>query len=339
MESFVKSFLTYRTIKQAKVIAHSIVLDSLDADTSSVTVLGNSVGISDAGNWFIIDGNVFLITAVKPQKDHTILTLGSPLEAFSRPLELTDQPDGQTIGGFLIEEMDKHWIRCSDAVYAIPYLVVSNLDTTPFTPPDVDSNGCYDLSNYCRLMRKSYRVTTKFKNEGSNLVCEITRQPMHYRQVSFEDGRSQLKSLDYSTSGIAKLTVFIDTDTGDKDSNGDAIISRSRSEWYLSESGEISQTVPDRRAAGNWSTISVKSKDEVVSKVVETFAKNKTTHKLEFWSLLDLSVQDNCTFFVNGEYLHSHISSKRIEGDDRRYFYKSGELATTATEKMRGAYR
>lgn len=339
MEAFVKSFLTFRTIKQAKVISHSIVLDSLDAESSSVTVNSGSVGISDVGNWFVLEGNVFLITAVNPQKESTVLSLSSPLEAFSRPVELVSQSAGQSIGGFIAAEMDKHWIQCNDSVYAIPYLVVSNSDTTRYALPEVDSTGCYSLSSYCRLMRKSYRVTIRFKSVGKNLVCTITRQPDTYRQISFEDGRSKMKNLDYSTSGIAKLTVLIDTDTGEKDASGAAIVSRSRSEWYLSESGEISQTIPARRATGNWSTISVKAVDEVVPKVIETFAKNKTTHKLEFWSTLDLSVQDYCTFFINGEYLHSHISYKRIEKGDNRYFYKSGELATTATEKMRGVYR
>lgn len=339
MDAFVKSFHTYRTIKQAKVIAFSIVVDSLDGETSSVSVRGHSVGISDAGNWFVYQSDVYLITAVSPQEDCTVLTLSHPVEAFNRPIEFTSQPGDQSIGGFLAGEMEKHWIQCSDPVYAIPYLSVSNLDTTPFTPPELDSTGCYDLPSYYRLMRRSYRVTARFKNEGNSLLCEITRQPECYRQISFEDGNSKLKNLDYSTSGISKLTVFVDKDTGEKDANGDAIISRSRSEWYLSESGEVSQSVPDRRAAGGWSTISVKAEDEVASKVVETFAKNQTTHKLEFWSCLDLQVQDGCTFFVNGEYLHSQISSKRITGDDCRYYYKSGELATTATEKMRGAYR
>ena len=72
------------------------------------------------------------------------------------------------------------------------------------------------------------------------------------------------------------------------------------------------------------------------TKVIETFAENKANHKLEFWSVLDLAVQDDCTFFVYGELLHSYISYKRKSSNDKRFYYKSGELATTATEKLRG---
>jgi hypothetical protein len=40
---------------------------------------------------------------------------------------------------------------------------------------------------------------------------------------------------------------------------------------------------------------------------------------------------------VYGELLQSYISYKRKTSEDKRYYYKSGELATTATEKLRGA--
>ena len=155
----------------------------------------------------------------------------------------------------------------------------------------------------------------------------------------FTDGRSQLQSVDYSSSGTAKLTVLHDVDTGEKDENGEAVIQRNRSEWYLSESGEASQTPPSRRASGKWDTITVSGNADVETKVVETFAKNKAYHKLEFWSERDLSVHDICTFEVYGELLNSYISYKRKASTDRRYYYKSGELATTATEKLKGAMK
>lgn len=146
-------------------------------------------------------------------------------------------------------------------------------------------------------------------------------------------------NLDYSASGTAKLTVLCDVDTGEKDDDGEPIVSRQRSTWYLAEDGAVSQTVPARRASGTWDTISVKKLEEVETKVIETFAKNKTNHKLEFWSTLDLNVQDNCTFYAYGEILRSYISYKRKSSEDSRYYYKSGELATTATEKLRGVIK
>lgn len=336
MEAFVKSFATYRTVKKATIISSALTIDSLNMETSAVTVIGTSIGRSDTGNWLIADGSVYHISNVKPQTDRTLLTLVSPLDAFARALEFETQKEGQTVGGFVMDMLKSHWAQCDDPVYAMPYLNVSNSDTTAFVAPELDNSGCYDLPSYCRLMRKSYRTAFRFSDAGSTLSCSISRVPTVSRQVSFEDGRSQLQSVDYSSSGIAKLTVLRDIDTGEKDENGVAITSRERTVWYLSESGEVSRAIPSRRASGKWSTISVSGNAEVEAKVIETFAKNKANHKLEFWSTLDLDVQDDCTFLVYGELLQSYISYKRKSSEDKRYYYKSGELAVTATEKLRG---
>ena len=339
MEVFVKSFATYRTIKKATSISSSVVLDSLDMETSTVTVKGTSVNRNDTGNWLIVDGNVYQISNVKPQSDRTILTLKSPLDAFSRPMELSTQTADQTIGGFVTQQMQSGWITEDDPLYAMPYLVASNSDATAFIAPDLDSGGCFNLPDYCRLMRKSYRVAVVFFDGGSTLQCRISKEPVVSKKVPFDDGRSKLQSVDYSASGIAKLTVIHDIETGEKNANGDKIYTRERTVWYLSESGEVSQLIPARRAAGEWSTLYIQGNKNVEEKVVETFAKNKANHKLEFWSELDLDVHADCTFMVYGELLRSHISYKRKSSEDKRFYYKSGELATTATEKLRGAMK
>ena len=337
--AFVKSFRTYKTIKQAIVLSNALVLDGLEADTSTVTVKGVDVNRSDIGNWLVIDAKVYAIAAVKPQKDRTMLTITFPLDAFSRPLELPAVQDGQSIGGFTQACLQANWAECDDPEYAMPYLTVSSADPTPFVPPELDNNGCFQLPEYCRLMRKAYRVWPEFVDAGNTLRCTIVKQPTAQRQVVFNDGRSQLQSVDYSSSGIAKLTVFCDVDTGQTDAEGNPILERQRSEWYLSAAGTISQSVPAIRASGKWDVISVKKPEEISAKVTEAFAKNKKSHKLEFWSTIDLKVHDDCTFMVYGELLNSYISYKRKSSSDGRFYYKSGELATTATEKLRGVLK
>jgi len=339
MEVFVKSVADYRTIKQATVISSSLVLDALDYETSALSVRGTSINRSDTGNWLIVDGQVFRISNVKPEDSYTSLTLESPLDAFGRPLELENQPADQTIGGFIAQSLQSNWAASDDPVYAMPYLVVSNLDTTAFAPPETDDSGCFSMPAYCRLMRKSYRAAVRFFDAGSQLSCTVATIPASNRQVSFEDGRSQLASVAYSSSGLAKITAIQDIDTSEKDANGDSIYQRERTYWYLSEAGEISQLPPERRAQGEWGYVYVKGNQNVRAKVVETFAKNKTNHKLEFWSVLDLDVQDDCLFMVYGELLRSHISYKRKTSGDNRFYYKSGELATTASEKLKGVIK
>ena len=339
MEAFVKSFSTYRTVKKAPVIASSTVVDSLDAETSTVTVVGTEIGQSYTGDWLIVDGSVFSISNVKPQNDRTLITLVHPLDAFSRPLELSQQSSGQTIGEFVAAALQQNWVEAEDPAYAVPYLIVETTDTAAFQPPEVDGSGCFKIPDYCRLMRKSYRTLVRFSDSGSSLVCTISRPPAVSKNIAFDDGRSKLQSVDFSSSGMAKLTVFRDVDTGEKDDNGEAILQRERYTWYLAEDGSVTQTIPARRATGTWGTLAIKGKDDMQAKVVETFAKNKANHKLEFWSSRDLSVQDDCTFQVYGDTLKSYISYKRKTSEDSRWYYKSGELATTASEKLRGAIK
>lgn len=339
MEVFVKSFATYRTVKRATSISSALVLDSLEKETSTVTVKGTSINRADTGNWLITDGGVYMISNVKPETDRTLLTLLSPLDAFARPLELSAQTSGQTVGGFVAAQLRSNWASEADPVYAMPYLTVSDSDTTAFVPPETANGGTFVLSDYCRLMRKSYRVTVKFYDAGNSLRCEVRKTPAASKQVPFGDGRSFLQSVAYSASGLAKLTVLHDVETGEKDENGNKVYTRERSIWYLSESGEISQLLPARRASGEWGNLYIQGNKIVEEEVVKTFSKNKSNHKLEFWSTLDLDVQTDCTFTVYGELLRSCISYKRKSSEDKRFYYKSGELATTATEKLRGVLK
>lgn len=337
MYAYIKSFATYRTVKQVVPVSWALTLDSLNAETSTVTVIGTEIGRSHTGDWLIMDGGVYRIKLVKPQTDRTLLTMESPLAAFSRPLEYTAPGINQTVGGFIRSMLIAHWIECTDPAYAIPYLTVSDSDTAGFAPPDLDNSGFFALDEYSRLMRKSYRTTVRFVDGGTSLRCVISRPADTPHQVSFADGHSQIQSVDYSSSGLAKLTTICDVYTGEVDSAGEPVTYRQRRTWYLADDGAISETVPSRRAAGEWDVLTVDKPEEVQDKVTQAFAKNKSTHKLEFWSDRDLAVLDTCTFSVYGDLLTSYISYKRKSSTDLRYYYKSGELATTATEKLRGA--
>lgn len=311
-------------------------IDSLNDDHSTIVVKGTDVCQNNAGDWMVIDDAVYQIATIKPQTDRTTLTLTSPLEAFSRTLEYGAPVNGLTSGEWLACQLTEHWIQCSDENYALPYLHVSNLSTIDYIEPELDSSGCYVLADYARLLRRGYHVNMRFAVNRDILDCTIVDEVPSHCTIVFDDGRNQLTSLDYSSSGTAKLTVLCDVDTGTTDANGEKILERHRSIWYLSESGSVSQSPPARRAIGTWDTICVSKLEDVERKVIETFAKNKTSHKLEFYSSQNLRVQDACTFLIHDTMVVSSIVYKRKNSTDARFFYRCGELATTATEKLKG---
>ena len=325
MEVFAKAFSTYRTIKQTSALSSSLVLDSLSAESSAITLRGTDIDRSYAGNWLVIDGMPYLINTVNPDSGKTALMLLPPLDAFSRRVE---PPAGtfETAGAFIQKTMEQHWIRCQDSVYAMPYLDVQNLDGTPYVSPTLDNNGCFDLAAYCRLMRQTYRTTVSFVSIGNQLRCIIQAAPFVSRQISFTDGRSQLQRVDYAAAGIAKLTVYQTAASGEK----------TKTEWYLSETGEVSQTVPGRRAPGRWDILTLGADDLLQARVAEAFASSRADHKVEFYSTIDLSVHDICTFNIYGILLQSEISCKKRISTDSRFHYKAGQLKTTAAEKLKG---
>lgn len=337
MQVYLKTFAAWRTVRQATALSSNLVIDSLDAENGSVTVDGTEIGNGNTGDWIIVDGMVYQLSAVKPQTDRTVLTLTNLIDSFSRPLELPETiPEGQTIGGFIKAAITENWILSDDPVYAIPYMTVISDDTTPLELPELDNSGLYTLSDYIRLVRRTHRVTVTFAPNESGILCRIQKAPEVYRQVAFDDGRSQIHNVSYSRAGQSKLTVLHDVDTGEKDESGEKITVRERSTWYLAEDGSISDTPPARRAHGSWGTLVVSGNNDVEAKVAEAFAKNKSTHKVEFYSELDLPVGADCLFRVYGDNLLSQISYKSLQHGDSRWFYRSGELAVTATEKLKG---
>lgn len=337
MHVYHKAFATWRTVGQATALSSNLVIDSMEAENSSVTVDGTGIGNGNTGDWIIVNGMVYQLSAVKPQTDRTVLTLTNLVDIFTRPLELPETiTEGQTIGGFIRDVIAVEWIHAADMLFAIPYMTVINYDATPLELPELDNSGLFVLSDYIRLVRRTHRVEVSFAPGESGILCTIRTAPEVYRQITFNDGRSQIHNVSYSRTGQSKLTVLHDVDTGEKDDNGNKITVRERSVWYLSEDGSVSDSPPPRRAHGSWGTLVVSGNSDVRTKATEAFAKNKSTHKVEFYSEQNFSVGDDCLFYVYGDNLRSQISYKALQNDDNRWFYRSGELAVTATEKLKG---
>lgn len=192
MQVYLKTFAAWRTVRQATALSSNLVIDSLDAENGSVTVDGTEIGNGNTGDWIVVDGMIYQLSAVKPQTDRTVLTLTNLIDSFSRPLELQETiPEGQTIGGFIKAAITDNWILSDDPVYAIPYMTVISDDTTPLELPEMDNSGLYTLSDYIRLVRRTHRVTVTFSPTESGILCRIQKAPEIYRQVTFDDGRSQ----------------------------------------------------------------------------------------------------------------------------------------------------
>lgn len=338
MQCFVKSFSDFRTVAQAPVIASALVVDSVEPKASSLTAAGDSITQDHVGDWLIADGMLFLIKTVSPQQGRVTLGLTSPLEVLGRKIELSPHFSSSTVGAFVEDVLNALWWLADDPFYALPYLRVSNLDTTPFVPPETDNAGLFQLNTYLLLMRKSYGTTISFIPEDDTLHVYLSAPAPVRKQIVFDDGHSQLSAATFGSTGVAKVTVIQDVKTGEKAEDDTDITERIRRHFYMDSDGSITQDMPSIRAAGRWETITVGESDDlptIEEKVLQLFAQNKTNHKIEFYSDRDLPVMSECRLLVYGIRLDSHVTYKRKAHNDNRYFYRCGELAVTATEKLR----
>lgn len=328
MKLYFKSRAAFRTIGAADVLSASICIDSSDGQASTVTVVGEYAR-SYTDQWAIYEGQLFLINKTTPQDGRTLFTLTEPIEAFSRPLLYSAAAFGARNSQLLADLITSEFVEQPDPVYAMPYLTVSSSDTGAIIPPDVDDDGLFSLPDYIRTLRQLSGLRIAWAIAGDRLTMSLSRGAVTPRRIVFDDGHANLSTAVYSRSGLAKLTIIQEQQDGE----------RLQQDYYLAADGSVSTSIPGRRAEGQWDTITVAANQDPQQKAEETFAKNKASHKVEFYSDREYQVFDPCDISLYGEILSSYISYKGRSSADRRYLYKSGELATTATEILKGGGR
>ena len=79
-------------------------------------------------------------------------------------------------------------------------------------------------------------------------------------------------------------------------------------DFYLSASGEISETPPAERAVGGWEVVTSKGKAETAEDVARSvFYKNIASHKIEFLSTQKFELYEKIRTNINGLPLQTNI--------------------------------
>lgn len=315
MVCFILDRKTFTPLTQWDILEYNTMIDSVYDNTGSITVLGN-VDYGNEGNFLTFNGNIWVISAVSPTDEQTRLTLLSVISAFDRDLIYTA---GQNAAQRIVGAFTSEYKNLSDPEYAMPFLNITDTHTSASTmQPDVE-DGLWSLKSFIRKVRRLTTLHVDFSLGAGALNVSIydAQTPLH--TVVFGDGHHLLQSSTYSKDSVAKIT---------------AIQGSTYSNWYLAEDGTISTTIPANRAKGEWKTIIVGDDDDVAEEVAGEFAENSTSHKIEFWSDKRYNLNDNIRLLVNGSVVTSYIAYVGIRSTDDRYYYKSGELATTLVEKI-----
>lgn len=132
----------------------------------------------------------------------------------------------------------------------MPYLQISNTDTTPLVAPELDDTKLYKLSDIISTARRA-GVRIDFSIDGERLAIDISTAEGATHNVFFNDGRAQLETETYSADNAAKVTVLQaqeKAEGADKDTPTEYISYT----YYLAADGSVSASVPSARAEGRW---------------------------------------------------------------------------------------
>jgi len=318
MIAFVKSRKNFKTVAAAEAVSWEVPLASIEDDVGTITLCGTSVSRGNEGDFLIMDGHIWLIDQVSPEEQQTVVSVVDVRMAFDRLLPYVE-PD-TSIGSWLAEQLETHYKFVSDDAYAMPYILVSNTDVTEFLGPTV-TDGLYSLKTYMRKVNRLRDIQVQFSVSGDFLLVSIFRRDRPSHNIVFDDGQSQLVSRSYSRSSVAKVTAY---------QFGVGV------DYYLTEDGDISTDIPVRRVDGQWQVVALEEEADMTERVSDIFSQNSNSHKIEWRSTRQFDLYDHTRIRLDGGLMTSYISYIGISSADNRFHYKSGELATTLTERLKG---
>lgn len=317
MLAYIKRKKDFKTVASAEAVSWDMPLASIEDDVGTIVLYGTAVSRGSEGDFLIMDGHIWVVDQVTPEDQQTTVTVADVRCAFDRPLFY--EGGGSAIGSWLAEQLRSQYKEHPDSDYAMPYLQIHNIDVTEYLAPTVE-DGLYNLKTYMRKVNRLRDIQTTFAVSQNTLVVRIFQRERPRHSIVFDDGRCQLISRAYSRASIAKVTAY-------QDGVG--------TDYYLAENGDISTTVPLRRAEGAWEVLVIQEGEDMDDRVRDVFSQNSNSHRIEWKSDRLFDLYDNALIRLDGGVMSSYVSYIGISSADNRHHYKSGELATTLTERLR----
>jgi len=316
MIAYIKSRSTFATINKLEISNYDIAINGIYDEKSILTAIGE-IDIN-AEDFLIFDNFIGIIQTVTPgEEDTTDIVCGSILQAFKR--KLVYPSPGTYIEAFIKSEMTNHYKSVSDTEYDMPYLSIMSTDAISFIAPDV-TDGMYSLKSYIAKVRRVKNIFVTFTISGNILNVNITEATPTIYNIIMADGKHELITRTLAESSIAKIT---------------SLQSLTTKYWYLQTDGSITNSPPSPRLTGAWIGLPIEATLTDSEVVANEFAKNSKSHKIEFRSMEKYDFYGTVNLRIKETVLTSYISSIRIDDEDARYLYKTGELQVTFTDKQK----
>lgn len=323
MDAWIRSGKAWAHLAMLQVLKYDVPVWSSGSDAGTVTVAGETSDYT--GDWLILAGHLFVVKSCAPGKGSTQISVQLPDAAFSRQLRYSGT-GSEIFGAFIAAKLASEYVGQSDAEYAMPYLNVSNSDTTAFSFP-VEPGEIYTLRDVILLAQEA-GVYMTWTTAYNGLSVSIAKRTPASHTVFFDDGHTQLKGQTYTNSVVAKATVRrIRT-------MDDVTEVLATGTYYWHADGSVSSTPPSPRIPGNWVLADVGEEEALIDGATAAMANNTQAYKVEFYSDKALQLGDKLTMQINGILSRGTLSCARISSGDRRTLYRCGTAAVTLTDKI-----
>lgn len=311
MIGYLKNATDFKTSMMLEILNYNLTYHSIYDNVSQFTVIGEYKDIEK--NYVIFDDYIGIVKSCEPSDGETLIKCNDIVFLFAR--DALYDGESTSIEKFIADEISDNIINISDDMYKLPYINVSYTTQTPFIAPNTEGL-VYNLKSYIAKVLRMKRIFLSYEIAGNTLNISIAQKTIPTRNIDFAMSDYQLINETYSANQTAKVTAINDDVTTD---------------YYLFTDGTYS-TDPELkpRAVGEW--VMVKADD--IDKVGDEFAKNSSSHLIEFYSNKKLGFCDEITIRSQGRVVNSYIAQISKKSNDNRYLYKSGELLNTASEKL-----
>lgn len=321
MEAYLKRFTDFKTYAKLVVLDYDAVIDSIYDEQSTFTVVGDTEIIP--GDFFICSEFIGKVLEVTPGESTTVeIKCSGILSFFDRPLVYGS--DGTYAESFIAAALTDSYKSVADAQYAMPYLTITHAASSAFIKPDV-ADGFYSLKSYIAKARRVKNVFVTFSVTGDSLAINIATKSPATATIMLNDGRHEQISETISSASVAKITTLQEDGAG----------GYTEAQWYLNTDGNITNSPPVVRVDGAWIGLTLMADAVAADEVKNEFAKNSFSHKIEFRSSQKYNFYSPIIIKTKNRVLASYISAIRTDSADSRYLYKTGELGTTLTDKLK----
>ena len=328
MELWIRSLKSFASICRVSALSYDLPIDSVDLSAAgSVVVSGILEDYTD--NWAVIAGHLYVISKSSAKAGKTTLSLALPEAAFSRALVYTGS-GSETYGSFISATLQREWIAQPDDAYALPYLSVSNSDTTSFSFPV--GNG--EIYKFLDVLQSAAEVgiRLRFTTRHDGVAVAIAKEPTASHTVFTEDGHTTVRNCTVSRNVIAKVTVRQVQKT-----TRDGVTTRTllgTGVYYWHPNGTVSTSPPSPRIPGSWTTVEIDEKQTLTEGAAKATAKNIASYKIEFWSDRVFSLRDDITIRIHSNTYRGAVAHKGIQFGRTQTLYRIGSLPTTLTEQL-----